>query len=131
VGSIVVMKTRDIVLILFAFVGVCFGVWWFFIKDNTENVTPIQDPSFMIGRIYGTSNLSVFFEFLDSTTVKYGEAETPCTILTWELKTKTTLQIAGKGVFTIQSDSLKSADETYLRLTGDVSIYCDLVGKNV
>jgi hypothetical protein len=127
------MKTRDIVLILFAFVGVCFGVWWFFIKDNTENVTPIQDPSFMIGRIYGTSNLSVFFEFLDSTTVKYGEAETPCTILQWQLNptNKSMIQISDKGIFTIQSDSLKSADETYLRLTGDVSAYCDLVGKNV
>jgi hypothetical protein len=127
------METRDIVLIFVVLICLGVGAWWFFIGDKKETVASVQDPSFMIGRIYGTSNLSVFFEFLDSTTVKYGEAETPCTLLQWQLNptNKSMIQISDKGIFTIQSDSLKSADETYLRLTGDVSAYCDLVGKNV
>jgi hypothetical protein len=125
------MKTSTIVLVLLLLSALAGGAWWFFIREK-DSTTPVKDTSFMIGNIYGTSNLSTMYEFIDSTTVKYVQSTSPCSLLKWDLKTASTLEIEGKGTFTLQSDSLKSADgEMYTKLTGDITAYCDLIGKNV
>lgn len=127
------MKGSEIAIGLLVLAAIAAVVaWWFFIRPKDENITSVKDVSFMIGKIYGSSNLTSVYEFLDSTTVKLVQDTSPCSYVTWELKTPTTLEISGKGAFTIQTDSLKSADgEIYTKLTGDVSSYCDLIGKNV
>lgn len=125
------MKPLEAFVIFLILVSIAVGVWWFFIREK-DTVVNVEDESFMIGRIYGTSNLSTVYEFLDANTVKHVQDTNPCTLLSWELKTASTLEITGKGVFTIQSDALKSADgKQYIRLTGDISAYCALVGENV
>jgi hypothetical protein len=118
-----------LVLLLLAGIGV--AIWWFFIREK-EAAVSLEEATGMVGNIYGTVSLSAMYEFIDSTTVKHVQMDRPCVTLAWELKTPTTLEISGKGVFTIQSDSIKSADGTeYIKLSGSVTSYCNLIGKNV
>lgn len=124
------MKAMEIAFLLLFLAGISVAIWWFFIRE--KDATSVKSATDMIGNIYGTVSLSAMYEFIDSTTVKHVQMDRPCVTLAWELKTPTTLEISGRGVFTIQSDSIKSSDGTeYIKLSGSVTSYCNLIGKNV
>ena len=124
------MKAMEIAFLLLFLAGISVAIWWFFIRE--KDATSVKSATDMIGKIYGTVSLSAMYEFIDSTTVKHVQMDRPCVTLAWELKTPTTLEISGRGVFTIQSDSIKSSDGTeYIKLSGSVTSYCNLIGKNV
>jgi hypothetical protein len=125
------MDKKMIGLVLLFLAGISVAIWWFFIREK-EAAVSLEDATGMVGNIYGTVSLSAMYEFIDSTTVKHVQMDRPCVTLAWELKTPTTLEISGKGVFTIQPDSIKSSDGTeYIKLDGSVTSYCNLIGKNV
>jgi hypothetical protein len=126
------MDTKMIGLVLLLLAGISVAIWWFFIREKDAAAVSLEEATGMIGKIYGTVSLSAMYEFIDSTTVKHVQMDRPCVTLAWELKTPTTLEISSKGVFTIQSDSIKSSDGTeYIKLTESVTSYCNLIGKNV
>jgi hypothetical protein len=126
------MDKKMIGLVLLLLAGISVAIWWFFIREKDEATVSLEDATGMVGNIYGTVSLSAMYEFIDSTTVKHVQMDRPCVTLAWELKTPTTLEISGKGVFTIQPDSIKSSDGTeYIKLDGSVTSYCNLIGKNV
>lgn len=121
----------SIVVILAA---IATGVWWFYFRTEAVTDAITADPTIMVGKIYGNSNITVMYEFVDSFNVKILQVNNQCSYSTWSMKTSTTIDIVGKGVFTLSADKASltsSSGEVFTQFIGDMSMYCELIGKNV
>lgn len=117
-----------IVLLLLA--GAGFALWWFLIrkKEEPEVTTPPPPTTSYVGRIYGNTDLSKMYYFVDSSTVKVLQTGQACSNVDWKFNTSGTSIQIGSDTLTIQNDNTLKGTEQFDRMTGDIDAYCKLIG---
>lgn len=122
-----------ILIVLFAAVAGAFGWWWFVLRAQSVPV-PDSQSTRLVGKLYGNSNLTALYEFVDSSSVRV-ISDTGCVYKRWNLTTPNLIEIIDVATFRIPSDDSTLTrtidDEVFVRLVGSVSSYCDLLGKNI
>jgi hypothetical protein len=122
-----------ILILLFAAAAGGFGWWWFVLRAQSVPV-PDNQSTRLVGKLYGNSNLTSLYEFVDSSSVRV-LSDNGCVYKRWNMTTPELIEIIDVASFRIPSDDSKLTrtvdGEVFVRLVGSVSSYCDLLGKNI
>lgn len=117
------------VLLLLA--GAGFAIWWFLIRKKEEAPAPtptaVRPEVAYVGRLYGNTDLSKMYSFVNTGSVKVLRTGQACTTVDWKFTDSNTIQI-GSEAFTVQDENTLKGTEQFDRLTGDLDAYCNLIG---
>lgn len=118
-------------IVLLILAGAGFAFWWFLIRKEDEPVATTTPPPTIsyVGRIYGNTNLSKMYYFVDSSTVKVLQTGQACSNAGWKFNPSGTSIQIGSDTLSIQDDNTLKDTEQFDRMTGDIDAYCKLIGS--
>lgn len=124
-------KAAILFFVLLLLAGAGFAIWWFLIRKKEEAPSPtptVVGPEVAyVGRLYGNTDLSKMYSFVNTSSVKVLRTGQACTTVSWKFTDKNTIQI-GSEAFTVQDENTLKGTEQFDRLTGDLDAYCNLIG---